>query len=119
MPLRKGRKIKALSSIVGEGLECGGSGRHCQFWDRAECRLKAMAEPRPECAVVDRTANLQQKVGVTSRPAHLLRLVYASIDQEVGGAFGHRRSHTQSGSVPFGVINEPRTLAAQIIVDLA
>jgi hypothetical protein len=49
----------------------------------------------------------------------LLRLVHASIDQEVGSAFGHRRRDTQPGSVSFGIIDKPRTLTTQIVVDLA
>jgi hypothetical protein len=37
---------------------------------------------------VDHTPNLQQQVGATPRPLHLLGLVYPAIDKEVGGALG-------------------------------
>lgn len=61
--------------------------------------LKEVPEPRTECAVVGRTANLEQKIGASSRPSHLLRLVHASIDEEVRGPFGHRGSDTQAGAM--------------------
>jgi hypothetical protein len=50
----------------GSVQKLGGSRRLCQLWIWAGDRLKEVAEPRPEHAVVDRTANLEQKVGTCS-----------------------------------------------------
>src|SRR5689334_18160864 len=77
-----------------------------------------MAEPRTERAVVDRTADLEQEIGASSRPSHLLRLVHASIDEEVGCTFGNRGPDTQAGTISLGVIDEPVALAAEIVADL-
>jgi hypothetical protein len=44
-----------------------------------------MAETRAERAVVDCTLDLQEEIGASPRPSHLLRLVHPPIDQEVGG----------------------------------
>ena len=96
----------------------GGSRRFVQLWVWARDRLKEVAEPRPEHAVVDGTANLEQKVGNSSRPSHLLRLVHASIDEEVRSPFGHRSSDPQAGAISVGVIEEPVALALEITVDL-
>src|SRR6185312_4319647 len=94
----------------GSVQELGGSRRLCQLWVWAGDRLKQVAEPRPEHAVVDRTANLEQKIGAFSRPSHLLRFVHSSIDKEVCGRFGHRSSDTQAGAISLSVIHEPVAL---------
>ena len=80
-------------------------------------RLKQVAEPRPEHAVVDRAANLEQKVGTSSRPSHLLRFVHSSIDKEVRSPFGHRSSDPQAGAMSLSVIDEPVALTLEITGD--
>src|SRR3954463_14920237 len=56
-----------------------GSGSGC----KARVCVVRWREPLPEVgtegAIVDRAANLQQKISTTSRPAHLLRLVHPAI----------------------------------------
>ena len=101
----------------GSVQKLGGSGRLCQLWAWAGDRLKELAEPRTEHAVVDRTANLEQKIGASSRPSHLLRFVHSAIDKEVRSPFGHRSSDTQAGAISLGVIHEPVALAVEIAVD--
>jgi hypothetical protein len=76
-----------------------------------------VAEPGAECAVVDRAANLQEQIGTSSRPAHLLRLVHSPVDEEIRGTFGNRRSNTQARTIAFGVVHEPGTLAGEVVVD--
>ena len=44
---------------IGSVQELGGSRRLCQLWVWARDRLKEVAEPRTEHAVIDRAANLQ------------------------------------------------------------
>src|SRR4051794_21063974 len=60
--------------------------------------LETLAEAGAERAVVDRTADLEQPVGTTPGPAHLLRLVHPAVHQEVGCALGQRRADPQPGS---------------------
>jgi hypothetical protein len=43
-----------------------------------------------EIAVGGGAADLEQELGAATGPSHLLRLVHARIDQEVGGAFRDR-----------------------------
>jgi hypothetical protein len=44
-------------------------------------RLKPVAQPRTERSIVDRATNLDQEIGTSSGPAHLLRLVHSPIDE--------------------------------------
>src|SRR5215217_8636375 len=78
-----------------------------------------MAEPRTERAVADGAADLEQQVGAAAGPAHLLRLGHAPVDQEVGRAFRDRRADPQAGPVPFGVVDQPGALAAEVAVHRA
>src|SRR5271166_4905281 len=65
-----------------------GISRRLHQWPRGgRDRLKQVAASRAERTVVDRTPNLQQQVGASSRPSHLLRLVHPPVDQEVSGTF--------------------------------
>src|SRR5271165_3983518 len=102
----------------GSVQKVGVSRRLHQWRRRGRDRLKQVAESRAECAVVDCTPNLQQQVGASSRPSHLLRLVHPPVDQEVGRAFSHRRSDAQACTVSFGIIDEPSALATEIVIDL-
>jgi hypothetical protein len=81
-------------------------------------RVKYLAEPRTQRSIVDGRAHLQQQVRTSRGPAHLPRLVHASIDKEIGGAFGDRTPHSLTGTIPPGVIDEPVTLAAEVVVDI-
>src|SRR5208282_2480204 len=97
-----------------------GVSRRLHQWRRGgRDRLKQVAESRAERAVVDRTPDLQQQVGASSRPSHLLRLVHPPVDQKVGRAFSQRSSDAQACTVSFGIIDEPSALATEIVIDLA
>src|SRR3954463_16320865 len=65
--------------------------------------LEALPEAGAERAVVDGAADLEQPIGTAPRPAHLLRFVHATIDEEVGRSLGQRRANPQPGPVPFAV----------------
>jgi hypothetical protein len=43
-------------------------------------------------------------------------LLNAPVDQEVGRAFRDRRADPQAGPMPFGVVDQPGALAAQVAV---
>src|SRR4051794_25603214 len=69
--------------------------------------LEALPEAGAECAVIDGAADLEQQVGPAPGPAHLLRFVHATIDEEVGCSLGQRRADPQAGPVPFAVVDQP------------
>src|ERR1700728_2653636 len=71
-----------------------------------------------ERSIVDRAADLEQEIGTSSGPAHLLRLVHSPIDEKVCGSLGDRSSDAQLGTVSLGVIDEPTTLTSEIAVDV-
>ena len=54
--------------------------------------LKPVAEPRAECSIVDCAANLEQEIGTSSGPAHLLRFIHSAVDEKVCGSLSDRRS---------------------------
>src|SRR3954454_24851636 len=70
--------------------------------------IKSMPKPSTERSVVVRATNLQQQIGAFSRPSHLLGLVHAPIDQEVRRALGDRSPDAQTGTVPLGLVDQPR-----------
>jgi hypothetical protein len=61
-------------------------------------------------------ANLEQQIGATSRPSHLLGLIHPPVHQEIGGPFGDRGADPQASTVPLGVIDQPVALPDQIAV---
>ena len=61
--------------------------------------VEPMPKPGTERAVVDCALDLEQQFGAIARPSHLLRLVHASVHQEIRRAFGDRRSDPFSGTV--------------------
>jgi hypothetical protein len=69
--------------ILGTVQRLGGSCRYRKYRALVGAWLKSAAEPRTECPVVDRAANLEQEIGTSPGPSHLLRLVHSPIDQEV------------------------------------
>ena len=59
--------------------------------------LECLSIGGAERAIVDGATHLQQEIGATSRPAHLLRFIHSPVHQEVGGPFGDRGPNHQSG----------------------
>jgi hypothetical protein len=72
-----------------------------------------------ELAVEGGAADLEQEIGASAGPSHLLGFVHAAIDQEVGGAFGERCADGQTGTMALSIVDQPSALAGQIAVDLA
>src|SRR6201996_2902127 len=79
--------------------------------------VKSMPQPSAERAVIDCATDLEQQIGAPLRPSHLLRFVHAPVDQEVRCAFGNRRSNPLTGTVSFGIVDQPRGLASEIFID--
>src|SRR3954452_3118593 len=79
-----------------------------------EALPEAGAERAAERAVVDGAADLEQPIGTAPRPAHLLRFVHATIDEEVGCSLGQRRANPQPG--PFAVVDQPIALPDEVAV---
>src|SRR5690349_7050918 len=98
-----------------------GSGSQSQAGDGAgfSFGLEQLAESGAELAVDDGAADLEQEIGTAAGPAHLLLLVHAPVDQEVGGAFGDRGADPLAGAMPLGMVDQPGALAGQVAVDLA
>src|SRR4051812_32622434 len=78
--------------------------------------FESLSEAGAERPIVDGAANLEQAIGPSPRPAHLLRLVHPAVHQEVRRAFGDRGADPQSGPVPFGIIDQPIALATEITI---
>jgi hypothetical protein len=78
--------------------------------------LEFLSIGRTKRAIANGATNLQQKIGAASRPSHLLRFIHAAVHQEIGCPFGDRGSNGQSGTVPFGVIDQPVALASEITI---
>src|SRR5215210_1779759 len=93
-----------------------GSCRGGDFGERVIGGVETLPEAGAERAVVDGAADLEQPVGATPRPAHLLRFVHATIDEEVGRALGQRRANPQPGPVPFAVVDQPIALPDEVAV---
>jgi hypothetical protein len=79
-------KLANLTSIAEWGLfllarrtvqRLGGSCSYRKYRASVGAWLKSAAEPRTECPVVDRAANLEQEIGTSPGPSHLLRLVHS------------------------------------------
>src|SRR3954469_21784897 len=93
-----------------------GSCRGGDFGERVVRSEEALPEAGAERALVDGAADLEQPVGATPRPAHLLRFVHATIDEEVGRALGQRRANPQPSPVPFAVVDQPLALPDEVAV---
>src|SRR4051812_15295280 len=93
------------------GSGCGGD-----FGERVVRGAEALPEAGAERAVVDGAADLEQPIGTAPRPAHLLRFVHATIDEEVGRPLGQRRANPQPGPVPFAVVDQPIALPDEVAV---
>jgi hypothetical protein len=79
--------------------------------------VESMPKPGTKRAIVDCAADFEQLIDAISRPSHLLRLVHASVHQEVRRAFGDRRSDPFTGTVLFGIADKPCGLATEILFD--
>jgi hypothetical protein len=78
--------------------------------------VESLSEAGAERPIVDGAANLQQEIGPSARPTHLLGFVHPAVHQEVGRAFGDRGPDPQSGTVPLGIIDQLVALAAEITI---
>src|SRR5208282_2916033 len=78
--------------------------------------MEFLSEAGTEGAIIYGAANLKQKIGTPSRPAHLLGLVHPAVHQEIGRPFRDRSADPQSGTVPLGVINQTIALAREIAI---
>ena len=78
--------------------------------------LESLSVGRTERTIVDGATNLQQEIRAISRPAHLLGFIHPAVHQEIGCSFGDRGANSQSGTMPFSVIDQPVALAGQITV---
>ena len=65
--------------------------------------VKSMPELGAERVVIECITNLEQPIGATLRPLHLLGFVHALVDQEVRCAFGDGNSDAQTGTASFGI----------------
>src|SRR3954467_7283539 len=93
-----------------------GSGCGSHWRERVIGGVETLPEAGAERAVVDGAADLEQPVGATPGPAHLLRLGHAPVDQEVGRALGQRRADPQPGPVPLAVVDQPVALPDEVAV---
>src|SRR3954462_7810351 len=100
-----GPRAQGLSRDWGSG--CGGD-----FGERVVCGAEALPEAGAERAVVDGAADLEQPIGTVPRPAHLLRFVHATIDEEVGRSLSQCRANPLPGPVPFAVVDQMGALGA-------
>ena len=115
------------SSVVGgvlSGCATGasrswGSGSPGQVGNGIDFSIEQRFEAGSELAVEDSAADLEQEVGATTGPSHLLGFVHAAVDQEVGSAFGERGTDPQPGAMALGIVDQPSALAGQIAVDFA
>src|SRR6187431_2835412 len=89
----------------------GGSGSHRQVGHRIGVSFENLTGPRTKLTIDDSATNLEQEVSAAAGPSHLLGFVHATVDQEVGGAFGDRRADPQTGTVAFSIVDQPNALA--------
>src|SRR4051812_9400595 len=107
---------KTAAAIMAGPSQSWGSGahRHWRVW--VVSRQEFLPETGAERAVVDGAADLEQPIGTAPRPAHLLRFVHATIDEEVGCSLGQCRANPQPGPVPFAVVDQPIALPDEVAV---
>src|SRR3954471_3617277 len=108
-------RLCSPSAATGPSQSWGSSG-HCHWRVWVVSRQEFLPETGAECAVVEGTADLEQPIGTAPRPAHLLRFVHATIDEEVGCSLGQRRANPQPGPVPFAVVDQPIALPDEVAV---
>ena len=79
--------------------------------------LEALSEAGAESAIIDGASNLKQQNRAAARPSHMLTFVHPTVHQKFSRPFGDRGAHPQSGTMAFGIIDQPVTLASQITVN--
>jgi hypothetical protein len=84
------------------GLSAGlpqdwGAGRDRRLRVYIVCRAEFLSEAGAERTIVDGAANLEQEIGTSSRPAHLVRLVHPAVHEKMGRPFADRGANPQSG----------------------
>src|ERR1700722_9170347 len=67
-------------------------------------------------AIVDRAANLEQEIGPSSRPAHLLGFIHSTVHQKVGRPLGDRSPNPQPGTMALSIVDHPVALAGEIAI---
>ena len=81
--------------------------------------MEQLAEAGIEFDIEAGAPDLEQEVGAAAGPAHLLRFVHAAVGQEAGRTFSERCADPQTGTMAFGIVDQPGALAGQIAVDPA
>ena len=59
---------------------------------------------------------MEQEIGAAAGLSHLLGFGHAAVDQEVGRTFGQRGADPQTGTMAFGIVDQPSALAGEITV---
>jgi hypothetical protein len=75
--------------------------------------MEQLAEGGAELAVEGGAPDLEQEIGAAAGPAHLLGFVHAAVDQEVCRTFGDRRADPQTGTMAFGIVDQPETMGSR------
>jgi hypothetical protein len=101
---------------VGGPSQVWGSGGNRRLRVCIVSGVESLSEAGAERPIVDGAANLQQEIGPSARPTHLLGFVHPAVHQEVDRAFGDRGPDPQSGTVPLGIIDQLVALAAEITI---
>src|SRR4051812_663621 len=94
----------------------GGSGGNRRLRLRIVGWVEFLSVARTKRTIVDGAANLEEEIGPSPRPAHVLRFVHPPIDQEIGRPLRDRGTNPQAGTVPLGVIDHPVALAGEIAI---
>src|SRR5271168_4293349 len=106
----------AATSAAGPPLVWGSGGNRLRTRVCIVGWVESLSVAGTKRAIVDRAANLEQEIGPLSRPAHLLRFIHSAVHQEIGRALGDCSPNPQPGTVAFGVIDHPVTLAGEIAI---
>src|SRR3954463_2620356 len=101
---------------LGTVASLGGSGGNRRLRLRIVGWVEFLSVARTKRTIVDGTANLEEEIGPSPRPAHGLRFVHPPIAQEIGRHLRDRGTNPQAGTVPLGVIDHPVALAGEIAI---
>src|SRR4051794_5790221 len=102
--------------VEGTVASLGGSGGNRRLRLRIVGWVEFLSVARTKRTIVDGAANLEEEIGPSPRPAHVLRFVHPPIDQEIGRPLRDRGTNPQAGTVPLGVIDHPVALAGEIAI---
>src|SRR4051795_7602761 len=109
-------RIPSASAHCGTVASLGGSGGNRRLRLRIVGWVEFLSVARTKRTIVDGAANLEEEIGPSPRPAHVLRFVHPPIDQEIGRPLRDRGTNPQAGTVPLGVIDHPVALAGEIAI---